>query len=455
MDSRIYLQKAQIAYENGRYDKVYEIIGRGLSDMDEGDRAKGLALCSFASICQEKYDKALAYAEDSLRLMPNECGALVARGEVYRNLLFYDKAEDDFRKALSLAPYDESIHYHLAVTYHEQRDFKNAESAVREALSIAPDDVDCLTLLADIYRMTDRSKEGEKFIDRALKINPGNAYALHIKGRISERRGERIEAFRASLSVSPVNKTLQWGLLQSRLAQPATLCVSLVVTLANIALGLLAPQEVVAHYWRVGVLGTIVGGLMIGHRLRWLIPFVLINIFFLIGGNGSFASRDDFKIIFATGFFSYFLFLFIYLYSAFLNNYYIVCNEWYDAVSKHFRQKSLTAYLFVLIKSRQTVLYITGALLYGCGVVLIHFDPNNAIVFLACFVIVIVGSGNTNFWQLAVYYINQLVMTIVCWSALSFLGDSMVRVWGTAFWGVLIYPLMVRSLQILSLSEDQ
>ena len=50
----------------------------------------------------------------------------------------YDAAIEEFRKALTILPDDEGLHYNIARVQVEKKEWKHAEASIQEALKINP-----------------------------------------------------------------------------------------------------------------------------------------------------------------------------------------------------------------------------------------------------------------------------------------------------------------------------
>jgi tetratricopeptide (TPR) repeat protein len=90
------------AYEQGRYDDARAVF----SDLAARDPSEGYYRTALGAIClaMDELDEALAHFDEALRLNPQDCPALVNRGEVHLRLGNILQGAQDFSRVVALDP---------------------------------------------------------------------------------------------------------------------------------------------------------------------------------------------------------------------------------------------------------------------------------------------------------------------------------------------------------------
>jgi TolB-like protein/Tfp pilus assembly protein PilF len=125
---------------------------------------------------QAAYAQALAAAESALALDPNLTAAHTARGLVLESANFdWKGAEAEFRRAIELAPHDDSPKTTLADLLATMGHPERAVELAREELTSDPLCASCYHWLASYLSPLDRLDEAEQAILKAIELQPGHA----------------------------------------------------------------------------------------------------------------------------------------------------------------------------------------------------------------------------------------------------------------------------------------
>jgi tetratricopeptide (TPR) repeat protein len=125
---------------------------------------------------REAYNQALAAAESALALDPTLAAAHTARGLVLESANFdWKGAEAEFRRAIELAPHDDSPKTTLADLMATLGHPEEAVDLVREELTSDPLCASCYHWLASYLSPVNRLDEAEQAIRKAIELQPGHA----------------------------------------------------------------------------------------------------------------------------------------------------------------------------------------------------------------------------------------------------------------------------------------
>ena len=125
---------------------------------------------------QKRSDKAVQRLTQSAQQL-NQAGVYELLGKVYVREKNYAKAEDSFRKALSLDPDDVNAYSSLGELYLIQKASPKAIEEYENVLKVDPRSVSAHTMLGLIHDMRAESAKAEQHYREALKINPQSPVA--------------------------------------------------------------------------------------------------------------------------------------------------------------------------------------------------------------------------------------------------------------------------------------
>jgi Tfp pilus assembly protein PilF len=148
---------------------------------------------------QGDHAKAIAQYREALRLNPKLPGAHFELAEQLRlasDPQSDEQAEEHYRTALQLNPYDERSWRQLAGMLAAKGDSKGAEEAYRKAIAIEPNDGDAKTGLAAICLSAGHSAEAAAWLESAIHDDPTNIVAHYRLSSLYRRTGRLADAER-------------------------------------------------------------------------------------------------------------------------------------------------------------------------------------------------------------------------------------------------------------------
>lgn len=148
---------------------------------------------------QGDHVNAIAQFREALRLNPKLPGAHFELAEQLRTSpdpALNAQAEEEFRTALKLNPYDALSWRQLGFVMSAKGDFKAAEEDYNKALALQPRDGDAKTGLAIVLISTNRANEAITLLESALKDDPANLVAHYRLSQLYRRAGRPADAER-------------------------------------------------------------------------------------------------------------------------------------------------------------------------------------------------------------------------------------------------------------------
>jgi tetratricopeptide (TPR) repeat protein len=173
-----------------------------------------------------RHKEAIPACTESLRLRPDNAGALRDRGHYYLNLGQVEPALADLTKAAKLDPSDRGVDYHLGVAYYLKGDFPRAAAAYQSCLdhSKGADTIECLAWLYPSLVRAERKNEAAALLDRVQDDPSITGHPAWYLDRLLLFKGARTEEQVAAnlnaeggLSMSSIGYSLGlWHLLNGR-----------------------------------------------------------------------------------------------------------------------------------------------------------------------------------------------------------------------------------------------
>jgi cytochrome c-type biogenesis protein CcmH/NrfG len=142
---------------------------------------------------------AIAQYREAIRLNPNVPGAhfeLAERLRTSPDAALNAQAEDEYKAALRVNPYDETSWRQLGGILSAKGDFKTAEEDYRKALALQPKDSDAETGLAIVFISLNRTNEAISLLESAIKDDPTNIVAHYRLSGLYRRAGRAADAQR-------------------------------------------------------------------------------------------------------------------------------------------------------------------------------------------------------------------------------------------------------------------
>lgn len=134
---------------------------------------------------------------ESLRLDPNQTGALIGLAEVDLRRKQPNKAEAELKKALTLQPDSAEIHAALGRFHFSQRQYLQAEAEYKKAISLDKGFFMAFVDLGDLYLAVQRKpKEAEESYHQAIALQPSYVPARFGLGMALNASGKKVEAIK-------------------------------------------------------------------------------------------------------------------------------------------------------------------------------------------------------------------------------------------------------------------
>ncbi len=176
---------------------------------------------------QGNYPVAIQELQQALAIEPNYAPALGMLGLVYMDLGERDKAEENFRRALSVAPDDSDINnnygWFLCQTGRPKESIAYFTKALANPLYLTP--ARPLHNAGICSRSAGDEKAAERYFLRSFQVDPRNPVAMFNLGELYLKRGDveraRFYSNRLITSYDPTAQTIWLALRVERLARNA------------------------------------------------------------------------------------------------------------------------------------------------------------------------------------------------------------------------------------------
>jgi len=145
-----------------------------------------------ANICKQlkKYDSAINYFEEAIRLNPNFSEAYNNLGNTKKRVGKIDEAISCFEKAIQLKENNIQAYLNLANIYKENKYFKELIKIYEKILSFNQNDIKTLYNLGSAYLFLGKISEGKNYFEKIIEINKNH-----------------IPSYRNYISVTKIEKT--------------------------------------------------------------------------------------------------------------------------------------------------------------------------------------------------------------------------------------------------------
>lgn len=221
-DSRIYNQRAQIYYEQGKYSLADADYNKMIS-LDEGDVMGYMGIGRNAN-AQKRWDNAILQFDHVIKLASNYSSGYSFRAESFIGQKKYDKAVDDVITALSIDGDNKAFHlmqtladsalvqtiaklkvqkvkepnenywnYYLGVVYERVDKYSNAITYYKEALSKESSDVIAYRL-AHCYNDLGDYEKALLYCEQAISLDSTDTDYIFYKANIEDNAGRTKEA---------------------------------------------------------------------------------------------------------------------------------------------------------------------------------------------------------------------------------------------------------------------
>ena len=137
---------------------------------------------------------------------PRDPEAYNVRGSAYGRAGQYDRALDDFNKAIQLRPGFYQAYANRALIHRFKGDDQNAVADYNKALQINPSYDAAYIGRGTVYRLAGRADQAFQDFNRAIQLNTTDPRAYHNRGLLYQSRGQQdfaIEDFATAISLAP------------------------------------------------------------------------------------------------------------------------------------------------------------------------------------------------------------------------------------------------------------
>lgn len=190
----LYVRLAAEYYRRGETEVALRKIEKGLEEDSKNPRAHNI----IATIYQSLGRKELAekHFRTSLRLAPNDSFTLTAYGSFLCEQKKYAEANDQFKKALANRLYTSPwvTMTRAGICYRSAGNSARAEEQFRRALSVNPRFVPALVQMAELDYAQGRYKSARGYLNRAFTAGGYSPSSLLLAVRVERRLGSRKRA---------------------------------------------------------------------------------------------------------------------------------------------------------------------------------------------------------------------------------------------------------------------
>jgi tetratricopeptide (TPR) repeat protein len=174
----------------------------------ELSKTNSLVYYNLASIYynQKRYDEAVRYFSEALKLRPNYIEALNTRGLCYFWQKEYTKAIMDFSAVLSYEPNNSSALVGRAISWVTVNKYTDAKKDVEQALSLDPVNRYALNCMGAIYLEADNFDTALTYFNSALNQEPNFDDALFNRALVYFHTGKYADALADIERLSPIMK---------------------------------------------------------------------------------------------------------------------------------------------------------------------------------------------------------------------------------------------------------
>jgi tetratricopeptide (TPR) repeat protein len=116
---------------------------------------------------KKQYDKAIEDYNRAIELDPQYASAYRSRGSAYRIKKDYNEAVTDYDKAIELNP-SASVYNGRGFTFLEWGKYTEAEKDIRKALELDPNHLPAITSLSELYSVTNKVSDACIWLKQAI-----------------------------------------------------------------------------------------------------------------------------------------------------------------------------------------------------------------------------------------------------------------------------------------------
>ncbi|QMS87841.1 tetratricopeptide repeat protein [Nostoc edaphicum CCNP1411] len=195
----------------GRYRFIHDLLRQSLAQRRIDTHPHLISSqvffrCGESYRSMEQYDKALQNFDRAIELYPQYLAAIANRGETYRLMERYEEALEDFNRAIELNPQDEWAIASRSLTHRSMERYEEALQDFNRAIELNPKYEWAIANRGFTYHLMKRYEEALEDFNRAIELNPKYEWAIASRGlthRSMERYEEALEDFNRAIELDP------------------------------------------------------------------------------------------------------------------------------------------------------------------------------------------------------------------------------------------------------------
>ena len=160
-------------------------------------------------------DVAIELTSAAIQVNPIVSSAYANRGNAYRHMGDFEKAFDDYNKALELAPNDFDANNSIGSLYIVTNDYPKALVHLKKALQVNPNASEVHINLGAAYLLRNRLDEAANHLEIALQLNPNDPNSYTSLAKVFRQRlmtDEARHCYEAGIAVNNTFPSLYEGL---------------------------------------------------------------------------------------------------------------------------------------------------------------------------------------------------------------------------------------------------
>jgi len=134
------------------------------------------------------FEKAADEFKRAIELKPNYADAYHNLANTYQQMGKGDEALKNYQKAIKINPNLWQSYQNSARIYFDRQEYPAAETALKEALKINSQNLTIYSNLAILYLRTDRQDEAKKILQEALNIDPQNPKIIELLNQLNSSK---------------------------------------------------------------------------------------------------------------------------------------------------------------------------------------------------------------------------------------------------------------------------
>ncbi len=155
---------------------------------------------------QSKYQEAINFYNEAIKLNPNDADAYNGRGATYVNLKNYKQAIVDYNKAIKLNPKYARLYYNRGIVYSDLKQYDKAIADYSKAIKLNPYYYWAYNNRGITYNALQQYDKAISDYTKAIQIMPNDFGAYHNRGKVYynlEQYDKAISDFNKAVELNP------------------------------------------------------------------------------------------------------------------------------------------------------------------------------------------------------------------------------------------------------------